>query len=151
MPLPQVREATLEDIPQMVNLGGQLLKFSNYRDWPVDWEKVVDLYERLITEPTGIALLTEHGFFLGGIGSMWFSSEPIAQDYAIFVEEGYRGTGEATALIAEYKRRARELGAKRILAGHANGDTECNATRYFQKHGGRAIAVNFVLEEVNDE
>lgn len=116
-----IRDATLADVPAMVQLGFMLRNESIFKDSDFDKPKVAQLFEQLITQPHGIVILAQGedgeivGGFVGAVMEHYFGHDLMSFDYAVFIKKDRRGGFTAPRLINEYKRQAKEKGAKIIM------------------------------------
>jgi hypothetical protein len=123
-----IRNACLEDIPQLLELGQNFHHESRYATIPFCDEKVIDLLSHAINN------MDQHFFFkviehdssiLGGlIGYLtpyYFSEAFSANDLAFFIRPGNRGTIAAAQLIKEFKIWSHQKGATEVCIGVSSG------------------------------
>ncbi len=114
-----IREATLDDVPRLVELGSKFINGSNYKKHiPIDLEKTTQSIETLISIPHGVVFVyEENGLITGMIGFLSsiqiFSNEPTVTEMFWFTDPNKRGSG--IRLLKHSEKWARDQGAKRIF------------------------------------
>ena len=68
-----IREATVEDIPRIVELGAEFLAYSPYRHHALDREAFASFAHGLIASEDGVVLLSDDGMFGGLITGLYFN------------------------------------------------------------------------------
>ncbi len=148
-----IRNAVLEDIPQMLALGVEMHAESMYAPFEFDHSKVADLMTALIQTNAGICIVAEvEGEILGGfIGSVyphWFGNELQASDYALFIAKRHRQGSTAGRLIKEYIQQAKAQGAKQIMLANSTGYEPERVARLFEVFGFKRRGYVFELADV---
>ena len=114
-----IREAVLEDVPRLVELGAKFINGSHYKKHiPINLEKTQASLETLIQIPSGVIFVSETRGRLEGmiglLGSMhMFSDEPTYTEMFWFVDPKKRGSG--IRLLKHAEKWAKEQGAKRLF------------------------------------
>lgn len=119
-----VREATVDDLPQLVAWGrlfaGKLSDESNGALPLPDEESLYMLMARLATRPETVLLVAESDAPLGMIAGtlnpvMWAHQQVIAQELFWWVDETYRGTKAGSALLDAFEAWGKEHGACSVV------------------------------------
>ena len=111
------REATLTDLPRLVEMGRHFLAAS-YRDTLTEnLAQMATLAEQLVTQDNGTILVLERdGILVGMIGMLIFphhlSAERTAGEVMWWIEPDARGAG--IRLLKEAEQWARDHGARKI-------------------------------------
>ena len=121
-----IRSATRQDIPALLAHGLAMHSESRYRILPWDNDKVAGLIDWLIDSPDGLAVVAENdgrivGGMLGSVDAHYFSQSMIAQEYAVFIEPGLRGSLMGVLLYKHYTDWAQSRGAVLIQVGVTAG------------------------------
>lgn len=117
-----IRNATRQDIPQMLIHAQAMHAESRYRVLPWDGDKVAGLIDWLIENPDGLAIVAEEngeivGGFLGIITSHFCSPATVAGDYGLFVAPDRRGAAIGAELLRSYVAWAKAKDAAMITVG----------------------------------
>lgn len=113
-----IRNATAADIDVMIALGRKMHaespRFSQLTFCPLILRANLN---QLLTADGGIVLVYERegeiiGGFLGLITQQWFSTDLVANDYALFLDPDHRGGIAAVRLIKQYIEIAKARGVK---------------------------------------
>lgn len=121
-----IRQATLDDIPNLVALGRLMHQESVYRTYALDVEKLALLLKHLLDEAAGIVLVAESsgaivGGFVGMVVEHWFGLTKQAVDLALFMEPSHRGGRTAFRLLNAYVEEAKNRGADQIVMANSTG------------------------------
>lgn len=117
--------ATVDDLETILSLNHELFKFETRfsMTYNLDWthsDRGKEVFLRRLASEEGIVLIAKDkdkaiGYICGYVASFSFRSiNPIATIENMFVQEGYRGRKIGSVLIKDFRKRAREKGAKRI-------------------------------------
>lgn len=75
------RQATLADIPQLIEWGRKFHQLSPWKDREYDEDLVADMLERMITNPRkSIVLMNDEGAVGGIFGALWFNADPLVHE-----------------------------------------------------------------------
>lgn len=104
------REATLEDVYDIIPLVRQFYKEGTYKDVGMGWDNdhVRQHTENQINNPGSLSLVLENedgelvGFFCAFVTTHMFAPEPFAAELAWFVRKDYRGPRVAMQAIKRY-------------------------------------------------
>lgn len=139
-----VREATVADLPHLLDLGRRMHAESRYRDYPYSEPKLRGLWSHLIADEDGIVLLSPHGMLFGAVEEYWFSTVRYAAEFVLYVEPEHRKGFEAVRLIHAYEAAARALGAADVHLQNTTGVDVAMTERFFERMGYDRIGGNFV-------
>lgn len=112
-----IRQATEQDIPPMVNMGLHFLKGSPYAaHLEENPEQMADLGRKLLVGDNGMLVAERHGVMVGMLGYCIYthliSGEKTAGEVFWWVEPEHRGDG--LRLLARFEAIARAAGAKKL-------------------------------------
>lgn len=135
----QVRHATPEDFPRIMEMGHAMHKESpRFQKFSFDDEKCRKLFDELVNQGgVFLAVLGEEivGMFVGMIHEHYFSSELTASDLALYVVPEHRGGSAAVRLIKAFEGWAFAHEARCMtLSSNTKVDTE-KAMALFGKMG----------------
>ena len=136
----EIRNARIEDIPDMLALGSMLWHESRYRRLGMDEIKVSSLLHAGIGKPGGIIIVgVEDGVVLGGmIGEVvehWFGFTRFARDLALFVHPDYRRGSLALRLLKAFEQAAKDKGAEELLVANHIGREAHHLDTLYERHG----------------
>ncbi|MCD6235565.1 MAG: GNAT family N-acetyltransferase [Thaumarchaeota archaeon] len=114
-----------------------------------DFEKYYELRWRVLRAPWGMPKGSERddresesihvmacvGDEVVGVGRLHLNSSEEAQIRFMAVAEGYRGRGIGGLILEELERRARLMGARRVVLNARE-----KAVHFYEKHGYRVVA-----------
>jgi GNAT superfamily N-acetyltransferase len=103
------------------------------------------MYLRAVVDDAGTLV----GGFWGVIGLVYWSSEPIALDRALFVLPTYRGGGVARTLIEDFLGWARTRGVKFCMIGQSTGISIDETRKLYERMGFETMGFN-TLKELRD-
>ncbi len=146
-----MREATVSDIPKLINLGEQMHLESTYAKHPFDPEKCRVLAETLIQSSSGFIWLEEKegeiiAWMAGGISEQWFSHQLVAFEYGLFVAQSQRGGTTAMRLLRKFKQWAVKNGAHLINLGITTGVHEDKTGGMYERMGFVKTGSLYVME-----
>lgn len=123
-----IRQATLDDLPALINLGelmhAESPRFSTITFSPA---RLGHTLAALVQSPMGFVWVTETeaGEVVGGMVATafqhWASDDLMTTDLALFMAPEHRGGTAAARLARKYHQWARDLGAKLIQQGVTTG------------------------------
>ncbi|KGH26271.1 hypothetical protein P353_22335 [Comamonas testosteroni] len=123
-----IRQATLDDLPVLINLGelmhAESPRFSRITFSPA---RLGHTLAALVQSPMGFVWVTETeaGEVVGGLMATafqhWASDDLMTTDLALFLAPEHRGGTAAARLTRKYHQWARDLGAKLIQQGVTTG------------------------------
>lgn len=123
-----IRDATIEDIDQILDLGKRMhAESSRFGALAFDEGKVRSLFAGLIGSEDAIVLVAEvpDGEIIGGFAGFasehWYSTDKVAQDLALFVRMDRRGGILAARMIKAFVSWAQERRCKQITLGISTG------------------------------
>lgn len=135
-----IRNATVADVPRMVELGKQMHAASKFRAYSFDVAVLEATINGLIDKPRGIALVSEVdgvivGGFIGYLTEHFFGFDLASYDLALFLEPEHRGGITAARLIKAYIDQAREKGAAEIVVANSTGIAKERTAQLFARAG----------------
>jgi hypothetical protein len=120
-----IRQATLADVPRLVELGAIMHQESRFNVLGYAPEKVVELLEGLLADDDFLRVIERDGVIVGMlagyISEHWCSKALVASDCALFVEPGNRGGVEVVKLIRQFREWAVDRGALMATLGISTG------------------------------
>jgi GNAT superfamily N-acetyltransferase len=145
-----IRDATLDDVETMVDLGDVMAaEAPTYRRYGYDRAKVAALLSYCVTHPTGIAIVADQdgevvGGMVGQVTDIYFSSTAkMAGDHAFFVHPSKRGAFAGIRLLEAFKERARQKGANMIHIGNTTGYQPEQVARLIEHAGFKKVGYAF--------
>lgn len=147
-----IREATVEDIPRLLELGEQMHDESRFARLQFAPEKVEALLRVMLYDREQYcAFVAQHsdrviGGLLGLCVERYFSHARVAQDLAIFIEPGKRGGVAAIGLIRAFRKWARERDAIDLEIAVNTGVQPLRTGRLLQACGMEPIATLYTQE-----
>ncbi len=142
-----IRNATSEDIPRMVELGGLMHAESpNFRGMRFDAHKLAGAVRYAIDSPAGFARVAERdGLVVGGLLAMavphYFSPDEVACDLALFVAPEHRGGMAASRLVAAYRDWGKAKGFAKVQMGVMAGVEAWMVEALCERLGARRVGV----------
>ena len=137
-----IRDATREDLPEIVELGQQFFDESPfYCDLGYSREKIAGLVLRLIESEDGFARVVEDangaltGIMIGIAQEHWASPAVVASELGLFVQPSRRGSVLAARLVGEFIAWGRERGCVKCLAGSSTGINTDICARLYEHQG----------------
>jgi GNAT superfamily N-acetyltransferase len=139
-------EATHEDLVQVVALGIRMHAESpEYRDFPMDGQKLLKLYRDMIDGDRGLILLSGDGpggeavgLALGFVAEFFFGRDLQAGELAIYVHPEHRSKGRhGVRLVNTLEGWARSLGCVRLRLGVSAGIDNGGVGRLYEGLGFR--------------
>lgn len=137
-PRHMIRRATIPDIPAIYAMGRAMWEESRYRElYPWDERTVMNWGAEMLTNPEGICLIADQnaGFLFGGVQNFYFSRTLMALQVLLYVCPEKRGGRTAFALVQQFDRIAREMGAKEVFAESGTGVHPEMTGRFFESMG----------------
>lgn len=120
----RVRLATIDDIPEMIELGARMHAESVYSAFDYDREKLFDLGKNCVENPDRcFAGVCEDahgqllGMHVGFISEYYFGRDLIATDLLLFVDPCKRGSLAAALLVKAFEEWAFARGAMEVCPG----------------------------------
>jgi GNAT superfamily N-acetyltransferase len=143
-----IRNATLIDVPRMVDLAERFHAESALAHLPFNRDKLARVMAGMIDYRKGLALVAVRGGeviggFLGIAEEHFFSDALFSADLCIFIAPEHRGGFTAAALLRAYVRWAKRLGVTEINAGVSSGIAHDTAFAVFERVGFARTGVTF--------
>lgn len=146
-----IRPAIKEDINDLVVLGREMHEESRFAGLTFSEEKVRHLLAHLIDDPNGCLLVSEKdgviiGGFAGFISEHYFSTDKVANDFALFIGKADRGGMSAALLLRSFVKWAKKQGAALIQVGITTGVHVEESTRLYNALGFKTVGPLFAYE-----
>jgi len=120
-----IRNATVEDIPKLVEFGQQLHDTSTYKHINYAPEKVEATMKTLIAAGFAVVAVKDGevvGGMAGDVHTPWYSHDRMGFDYSIYIEPQHRNGLIAVKMIKRFEEWCIGMGAKQIRPGIGTGD-----------------------------
>jgi len=134
-------------------LGRHMHCESNYSNIPYDGSCFLDFIFYVIDHPDDVFGLTVLdgesvvGFFMGELGSYFYSEEKLAENLAIYLDPKHRSYILARRMVNEFEGWAREHGAKRVYLDVSFGPSDEKVGKFF-KYLGYSDKGNVLTREI---
>lgn len=150
----QVRTATLEDIPALVDMGQALHAESpRYGSMPFNAKKVEQLAARVVSgqAPNAHVLVADDGgvlagMFVGVLAERWFNDEWFATDLTVYVRPERRGSTAFPRLLKAFEAWALERGMTNAAIGISTEIDGARAVATYEKAGYRLAGYTMVKD-----
>ena len=146
----KIEVATLDDVPQISELGQLLHDTSSYAGIPYSRAKVDALMASLISGGGVVFVVRRDGQIMGGIAGgvteHWFSDEKLGFEYSFFLHPEARGGFTALKIIAAFKTWCQLRGAKTVRMGITTGINEEGTAKLYRFAGFKDAGQLFKLE-----
>lgn len=142
-----IRNATVNDIPKMIEIGKNLANSTTYKSVNYSEERI---------EAT-IKILIEHGFcvvaekngevvgsMMGDVYTPWYSNDRMGIDYVLYIEREHRNGLLAVKMIKKFEQWCISMGVKQIRPGIGTGDK--NAIRMYKALGYQSVGEWFLKD-----
>ena len=148
-----IREATLEDLPGLLELGREGVAESRFSALTFDPEHYTESLRGVILSEknTHCLLLAVNaegapvGALLGALERYFFAAERVAGALGLYVTPASRGGPAAVKLITAFRRWALNRGAAELSIGVTSGLDLKRTDRFLRRLGFRASGANYVL------
>lgn len=136
-----MRPANLLDLPGLLALGERMHQESpHFRRIAFCRERLHATLVSVLESPAGFLWVAERDGRIAGVMvaiavQHWCSTDLVASELALFVEQKYRGTLIAARLIKQYLAWAEGLGCKLVTAGVSTGVNVEQTTRLYEALG----------------
>ncbi len=141
-----IRKAKESDADALIQMGKAMHKENSFASMPFDEEKTKAFFD--MTRVQELAIVAEHegkivGMLGAGIRQHFFSCEPMAVEYLVYVIPEWRGTRTAERLLNVYVTWARENGVKEgnVNIGINAGSDTARIERFYNKLGFKRTGV----------
>ena len=142
-----IRDATLDDLPALLQLGERMHAESpHFSRGTFSVVRLEGTLRHVLSDPKNLlamAFCTGQlaGVAVGVLVPHWCSSDIIATDLAIYVEPEFRGTIIGPRLITRFKQWGLESGANSVQAGVSTGIHTEQTARLYAALGARQFGV----------
>lgn len=142
-----LRAATIEDLPELVRMAGDMLANSDYSAFDVDAERFERFAGPLITH--GFVIVCEVdgqvvGALLGDVVTPWFSTKRMGVEYALYLEPEHRNGLTAARMIGRWVQWCKEQGAVQCRPGISTGNFQ--AARLYEALGFKQCGMAFTKD-----
>ena len=140
-----IREATLDDLPALLDMGREFYAASAFDAIGFNEDTARAMLQVLIGSPTGVLLIAEGGMAAALVYPFYFNAEhTTAQELFWWVAPQARGGGLGRQLIAALEAAVQARGAKSLsMIALAEIDGPAVAELY-RRHGYRASEQSFI-------
>lgn len=142
----EVRDATLDDLPRLVEMGERFFQFSEFaRTVSYDPDSVTHLLERLMVAADGMVLVAERdsqvvGALVATLAPLWFNSEVlVATELAWWVEPGERKGSTGLRMYWHMQDWAIERGATLVAMSDLVINGQAPAEQLYDRLGLRMV------------
>ncbi len=138
-----IRNATLQDIPALLELGERMHAESpHFNQITFSPEKLEETLANVLNNEAGFLVVAEKD---GGIAAVmvafafehWCSTDRVATELALYVEREHRGSMVGARLIKRYLAWAHDMGCKQVTAGVSTGQDVEKTTALYERLGFR--------------
>lgn len=141
-----IRPANQDDINALLKLGASFHSETRFSARAYSPYKTALFLAEIIKRPLGCLLVAEReGQIIGGVAGYaiadWFTTELVATEYALFLEQDKRGGALVMRLIKDFIKWADEKGIKRKHIGIVTGINQERTERIYKRLGGEKIGV----------
>ncbi|UVE55303.1 GNAT family N-acetyltransferase [Burkholderia sp. EMB26] len=149
-----IRNATLDDVPALVDLGALMAAESpRYRRYRFSAPKLAALFERLIASDDGFLMMAERdgapiGVMAATVMEHWMSEDRIACDFGLFIDPEHRGGMLAARFVRTYRQWARARGAIDTFLGISTGVHVEQTARFYKTLGLIEASITFEVPHV---
>jgi len=135
-----VREATFDDLVDLLNMGEEMARTSNFRHLRFDGRIFGEYLVNLIASPQGCVLVADKGgtvvgAMLGACSQSFIGPDKAASDMSFFVRPEYRASRAGIALLRRFIKWAEDAGAKRINMGNSAGMDDERYVKLLSRYG----------------
>lgn len=133
-----IRRATAEDLPRIIELGGQFLAASPYHDLGYDRPAFGEFATRMM-DGAGAIFLSDDGFIGGLLNPAYFNPSVV-----MGVELFWFARTEGKALREALETWARDAGAHGMQSTGLANEREAAIRKVYERAGYRACEVGFI-------
>ncbi len=149
-----IRDATVEDLDQIMALGTQFHQESRYAVFGYDNVKTRMFFQTIIENKDGMFLVydTPNGIIGGMVGwaeKMYFGHDIVLSDFALFVSKDRRGQIAGASLIKAYIEYGKKIGAHEIILSNSSGIDRDRIAKLYERLG--LTHVGYVYSYTNKE
>jgi GNAT superfamily N-acetyltransferase len=142
-----IRNATLEDIPKLVEMGLALHDESTYKHVEYSPERVAETCRLMIAN--GFLVVAEKegeviGVMMGDVYVPWYTTERMGIDYTLYIMPEHRNGLIAVKMIKRFEQWCISMGAKQIRPGIGTGDP--SAIKLYKALGYRSVGEWFLKD-----
>lgn len=134
-----IREATFDDIPQLIKIGEE---FHQYQNDGTEYDKVAvfNKCSEMIKDPNSVIFVSEGGMIGGSVVPIWYSNQTQAAEFA------WCGSGGGISLLRQFETWAKEKGATRVVMAHLLVEGAERVEAIYDKLGYKKAEVAYYKE-----
>lgn len=142
-----LRQATLDDLPGLIVMAGDMLADSDYAPFDVSAERFERFATPLITH--GFAMVKESGgelvgAVLGDVITPWYSTRRMGVEYAVYIRPDKRNGLTAARMVSQWVKWCKAHDAVQCRAGISTGNMAI--ARLYEAMGFRRSGTSFILD-----
>lgn len=142
-----IRQATVDDIPRVVEMGRRLNQESSYQHVEYSPERVAETCKVMIS--AGFFVVAEKeghvvGAMMGDVYTPWYSTDKLGLDYTFYVEPEHRNGLMAVKMVKMFEEWCIGMGAKQIRPGVGTGNP--SAVRLYNALGYKQVGAWFLKD-----
>ena len=142
-----IRNATVNDIPKMIEIGKNLASSTTYKSVNYSEERIEKTIRTLIEH--GFCVVAEKngeivGGMMGDVYTPWYSNDRMGIDYTLYIEREHRNGLLAVKMIKKFEQWCISMGVKQIRPGIGTGDK--NVIRMYKALGYQSVGEWFLKE-----
>lgn len=146
-----IRPATLDDLPALMRLAGDMHQESRYAHRRLNEGKLAKLFVRMVSDEDGFiwVAIGDDGVTIGALAAMafdhWCHDVRVAMDFGLFMHPNHRGGLAAARLVKRCKEWAADLGVE-LEMGVTTGVQPEKTGRFLQCMGFRPVGTLYTME-----
>lgn len=142
-----IREATIDDIPKLVEMGRALHDETTYKHVEYSPERVAETCRLMIAN--GFLVVAEKegeviGVMMGDVYIPWYTTERMGIDYTLYIMPEHRNGLIAVKMIKRFEQWCISMGAKQIRPGIGTGDP--SAIKLYKALGYKSVGEWFLKD-----
>lgn len=146
-----IRAATMDDLPALMRLAGDMHLESRYAHRPLNEGKLAKLFVRLVTDQDGFLWVAvgDDGVTIGALAAMafehWCHDVRVAMDFGLFLHPNHRGGLAAARLVKQCMAWATDMGVE-LDMGVTTGVEPEKTGRFLQCLGFKPAGTLYTME-----
>lgn len=142
--MPEIREATTEDIPDLMDMFTKFILPSNAATvLQIDFDCFLANLNDWVPNPEVLTIRSDNGFLVAFLQPSFFGWELLASELVWWVDVNHRNTGEGKALKEYFEQWAASYGCTVTTLGIGSAFSSANNTReYLIKDGYTVCETN---------
>lgn len=144
--MPKFEIADTKYIPEIVDMLSKFFATTAFKDLPFDIDKVTKLAKHFIDDPYSLVLIDVQnkkvqGLLVATSSEYLMNNCRYATELVWWVEEDYRGKGDAKLWLETYEYWANEMGCKQVCLQNLNNE---GLDKLYIKQGYRCLEHSYV-------